>query len=255
MTYIKNCHQHLDDITGAFEPARSVDNFLTQDEIEHLILLQFQLADKVKYTQTSNNIQPVCNVNKLFEEIPSLTERFYELIGDFSDHHTGNYYITTQLHDAHVDLLTERECLEPWTQSLIPYKSCVIPLMISDNAHAQTAFFNQRHIGYSITFDRVGISEQANSDYELSREYPNLFNIDGTRNYSNRDYERKKNILFPQIPVGNLKGLSIETVLDYTPGSVMLFDACQIHASCVKRSKPNYKWLKSGINIQFYKEV
>ena len=69
------------------------------------------------------------------------------------------------------------------------------------------------------------------------------------------EWPEKTGFLFPQIPRGNMQGLSIETVLEFIPGDVMIFDACQIHASCVKRSKPNYKWLKSGINLQFYKEV
>jgi len=258
MTYIDNCKTYLREITGAFEPAQSIPAFFTEKEINDLLLLQFQLADRLKYTATSNNIQPVCNIDSLFEKLPWLADKFKAVIGDFMDNHSGNYYITTQLHDAHVDLLSEEETLRPefaWSKRVIPYKSCVIPLIITPGAEAQTAFFHQRHVGYSVTLDRANVSSQDNSDYTLARMYPTMYNIDGSESGHYEPYERKKFILFPQIPLANLTGLSVETVLDYDIGSVMIFDACQIHASCVKRNKPNYRWLKSGINIQFYKEI
>lgn len=255
MTYIENCKKHQQTIVDNYEPARLVNNMFTPDEIEQLSLLQFQLADRLKWAPSSNNMQPVCDVNKLFEHMPVLKEKFQKEIGEFSDNHSGNFYITTQLHDAHVDLLSERECSEEWTNNIIPYKSCVIPLMITNWSDAQTAFFDQRHIGYSVTLDRLHKSEQGNSDYTVAREYPECTTIDGKIADMQKEYKRETEFLFPQIPSGNLRGLSIEKVFTYTPGDVMLFDACQIHASCTRRSKPNYRWLKSGINIQFYKEV
>jgi len=257
MSYIDNCEKYHKQIVDAFEPARCVENFFSADEIDQLRLLQFQLADRLKYTSTSNNIQPVCDIDTVFERLPWLADRMRTEIGDFSDHHTGNYYITTQLHDAHVDLLSRQETDRPefeWSNRVIPYKSVVIPLIISERADAYTAFFHQRHIGYSFTFDRVNISEQENSDYTIIRTYPDFYNIDGK--ISNKgEYVREKNFLFPQIPPGNLIGLSIEDALPYEVGNIMIFDACQIHASTVKRNKPNYRWLKSGMNIQFYKEI
>jgi len=258
MTYIDNCTQYKQQIIDNFEPARLLQNFLTTEQTQQLMLLQFQLADRIKYTATSNNIQPVCNIDTLFERLPWLRDKFVSEIGEFSDNHSGNYYITTSLHDAHVDLLSESECSRPefaWAQRVIPYKSCVIPLIISNKAEAVTAFFNQRHIGHSITFDRVNISQQENSDYEVSRVYPDLYERDGTIADSEYRYRRKKDVLFPQIPAGNMQGLSVEIVMPYRVGDVMLFDACQIHASGTRRNRPNYRWLKSGINIQFYKEI
>lgn len=257
MSYIDNCEKYHTDIVGNFTPATSIPNFFTDSELQDLLLLQFQLADRIKYTPTSNNIQPVCDIDSVFKSCTWLAPKMREVIGDFADNHSGNYYITTQLHDAHVDLLSETETQRPefaWSKNVIPYKSCVIPLVITPKADAYTAFFHQRHIGYSFTFDRVNISEQENSDYTIIRSYPDFYNIDGE--ISNKgDYVREKNFLFPQIPQGNLFGLSIEECLPYDLGSIMIFDACQIHASTVKRNKPNYRWLKSGMNIQFYKEI
>lgn len=255
MTYIDNCRQHQAEIIDNFRPARSVENMFTEDELEQLRLKQFQLADKLKWAASSNNIQPVCDINQLFVELPWLADKFKEEIGEFSDYHTGNFYITTQLHDAHADLLSERECQESWTHKVIPYKSAIIPLMITNYSDAHTAFFEQRHVGYSVTLDRLHVSEQGNSDYNVAREYPVCYDYQGNECDMEQDYVRETEFLFPQIPVGNMRGLKVGTVLPYEIGSAMIFDACQIHASCVRRSKPNYRWLKSGINIQFYKEV
>jgi len=255
MTYKENLKQHHKQITERFSEARTAKGLLTSEQVNELFQQQFILAEGAKWTASSRNIQTSVDIDTLFERCPFLNEVFANELGDYYKHHSGNFYMTTQLHDAHVDLLTEEETSRfEWAKNVVPYKSCVIPLIITDSADAHTAFFNERHIGTSITFDRVEVSSQENSDYEIAREYPDLYDINGNI-IRTEEWPEKTGFLFPQIPRGNMQGLSIETVLEFIPGDVMIFDACQIHASCVKRSKPNYKWLKSGINLQFYKEV
>ena len=185
----------------------------------------------------------------MFEDFPWMQDKFESILKhDFSEHHTGNYYITTQLHDAHVDLMTESETKFDWAEKLIPYKSCVIPLGITAGAEAYTAFFKQRHIGTSITFDRVGQSSQDKSMYEIAREYPDLETLD-TPTLENTDY------IFPHIDEGNICDFDLEAVFPFQPGNALVFDACQLHASCVTRRRPNFNSLKTGINIQFYIKV
>lgn len=252
---IENIQKYHSKIVSNFSEAKTVKHCFTQEQINELFQQQFILAEGAKWTPSSRNIQTSVDIDTLFVNCPWLDDVFSDIIGDYYKHHSGNFYITTQLHDAHVDLLTHDETQRfEWAKNVIPWKSCVIPLAITDGADAHTAFFNERHIGTSITFDRVQISSQQNSDYEIAREYPDLYDIHG--NIAKTDeWPDKTGFLFPQIPRGNMQGLSIESVLEFNLGDIMVFDACQIHASCVKRSKPNYKWLKSGINIQFYKEV
>lgn len=250
MPYIDNCIRYKDDIISRFSASESLSGFLTRREVDELLLAQFQLADRIKWTATSNNIQPVCDIDALFKKLPWLDEKFSEVLGDYSDHHSGNFYITTQLHDAHADLLTADECSNPsfeWTHTVVPYKSVVIPLLLTEGGDAHTAFFRQRHIGHSITLDKAGVSKQSDSMYQIARHYPDF--ITHGQIYTGDEY------LMPQIPEENLSGMDIETILQFNIGDVMLFDSCQIHASCVSTHSPNYKWLKSGINIQFYKEI
>ena len=255
MTYKENLENKHTEIVERFSLAQTVKDALTADQVNDLFQQQFILAEGAKWSPTSRNIQTSVDIDTLFTNCPWLDEVMNKHIGDYYKHHSGNFYITTQLHDAHVDLLTDDETERfEWAKNVVPWKSCVIPLVITDGADAHTAFFNERHIGTSITFDRVEVSSQENSAYEIARDYPDLYDINGNIT-STDESPNKTGFLFPQIPRGNMQGMSIESVLEFTPGDLMIFDACQIHASCVKRSKPNYKWLKSGINLQFYKEV
>lgn len=255
MLYADIIEKYRDSIIERFEPSRVLENALDEKKINDLMLYQFKNSDRVRWTDTSNNIQPICNISKLFDQFEWLQELFENEIGSFSKHHSGNYYITTQLHDSHADLLTESETKEEWAHNLIPYKSCVIPLAMSHESRAHTAFFKQRHIGFSITLDRKYQSEQKKSLYEISREYPDFYLQDGTISPSSKYSPVGQEYIFPHIEDENLDGLEIEAVHEFIPGNIMIFDACQIHASCVMRSRPNFHWLKNGINIQFYREA
>ena len=246
MSYFDLLNQHSDTIIRNFEPARCEENVFSDNDLHQLTLYQFQNADDLRWTDSSSNIQPILNVTRLFEDFPWMQDKFESILKhDFSKHHTGNYYITTQLHDAHVDLMTEAETQFDWAENLIPYKSCIIPLGITAGAEAYTAFFKQRHIGTSVTFDRTGQSSQDNSMYDISRTYPTFETID-TPALTDTNY------IFPHIDTENICDFEIEAVFPFNPGSVMVFDACQLHASCVTKRRPNFNSLKTGVNIQFY---
>lgn len=246
MSYLDFLENHKTEIVNRFEHSRVLENVLTKDMIEQLMLYQFQNSDRVRWTDTSNNIQPILNVTRLFEDIDWMQPFFEKELGLFSEHHTGNYYITTNLHDIHVDLMTEYETKFDWAQNLLPYKSCVIPLAISADAEAYTAFFSQRHIGYSTTFDRYGQSSQDKSMYKITRNYPEFVELKSNNN------DKFDNYVFPHIVDENINDLTLEGVYKFTPGNILVFDACQLHASCVTRQRPNFTSLKMGINIQFY---
>jgi hypothetical protein len=249
MNYRELIDKHKTTIVNNFEPTRCEENVFTERDLHQLTLYQFQNADDLRWTDTSSNIQPILNVSQLFKDLPWMQDKFESILKhDFSEHHTGNYYITTQLHDAHVDLMTESETEFDWAENLIPYKSCVIPLVITASAEAYTAFFKQRYIGTSMTFDRVGQSSQDKSMYKIAREYPELETLD-TPTLENTDY------IFPHIDDGNICDFELEAVFPFLPGNAIIFDACQLHASCVTRKRPNFNSLKAGINIQFYIKV
>ena len=253
--YFENTINHRDTIVDNFSPAECLQNFFNEEEIEQLRLYQFSNSQRIKWTASSNNIQPVVDIDTMFENLTWLDDKFNEILGEYYSKHTGNFYITTQLHDCHVDLLTDEETQTfDWTHNVIPYKSVVIPLMFSNNAEAYTVFFNQRHIGHSVTLDRSFDSHQNNSMYHVAREYPTFYDVNGNETNSSEEFNDSK-FLFPHISNETLYGLTIENAFDYKVGNCMVFDACQLHCSATTYTRPNYRWMKSGINIQFYREV
>lgn len=252
--YFENTINHRQSIIDAFSPAECYDNFFSKDEIEQLVLYQFQNSQRIKWTASSNNIQPVVDIDTMFESLPWLDDKFSDILDDYFEKHTGNFYITTQLHDCHVDLLTDEETETfDWIHQVIPYKSVVIPLMISSN-DAHTVFFDQRHIGHSVTLDRSYSSQQDNSMYKIARDYPTFYDVNGVECDTNAELDFE-NYLFPHLDSETLRGLTVENAFNFQVGDAMVFDSCQVHCSATTREKPNYRWMKSGINIQFYKEV
>ncbi len=251
MSYIENCNTHRNTIIKNFEEAKLVKDCLDKDLIKELLMYQFTEAYNIKWQDTSRNLQAICDIDEIFTKIPVMQDIFKNLIGEFSEHHTGNFYITSMLHDAHCDLLTQSECemsMFEWTKRMIPYKSAIIPLVINEDAEAYTAFFRQRHIGHSITLDKGGRSEQENSLYEIAREYPEFY-----------EYGPKLESDFrnPLLPKDTVEDLDYENIFKFEVGDIMLFDACQIHMSVVEswKEEKDIDFLKSGINIQFYREV
>lgn len=254
MTYIENCKNYKQQIINNFEPARLVEDVFSEDQLAELMLFQFQNAKRLKWTATSSNMQPVVNISRV-ARIDWLRDFMHEQIGDYANIHTGNYYITTQPHDAHCDLLTQDECdHDDDFNKLVPYKSVIIPLGITHNTAAHTAFFKQRHIGYSVTLDREYDTSQDDSMYDIAREYPDFYDVDGTITTYN-EIEQHEDFEFPHLSNENMRGLEIESVHRFLPGSIMIFDACQVHATAqYKRLPPMWdRWLKNGINIQFYR--
>ena len=252
MSYIENCKTHRQTIIDNFQEAHLAKGVLDSDLVKDLLMYQFTQAYNIKWQDTSRNLQPICDIDEIFEKIPKMQDIFESLIGEFSDYHTGNFYITSMLHDAHCDLLTQTECdmeMFRWTDKMIPYKSAIIPLAINSDAEAYTAFFRQRHIGHSITLDKMGRSEQSNSLYEIAREYPEFYEFG--KHYDGPEYHN------PLLPKGNVEELDIESIFKFEVGDIMIFDACQIHMSVVEswKQERDIDFLKSGINIQFYREI
>jgi hypothetical protein len=253
MKYIECCKHYKSQIIESFEPAYSIDNFFTDDEIKQLTLYQFQNSNRIKMQNSSSNIQPIVDMSILFKDLDFLKSKCTDVFGKFADEHTGNFFITNRLHDIHVDLIAETEASNPWYDNLIPYKSVIIPLFLTKDETAHTTFMEQRRIGYSVIFDRDFLSPSESSIYEIQREYTDLIDINGNQTDPNIDLNQWSENKYPQITKNNFIGFSEESILEQRVGSLIVFDSCQIHASCDMNQKP-YNWLKNAINIQFYKE-
>lgn len=252
--YITNCQTYRQDIISRFEPAYIMEKFFSDDDLQTLMDYQFQNAKRVKARVSGMNIQSVVSVQRMFRENQWLTDKFTEALGEFDEILTGNFYITIMHHDAHVDLINEDEENDPVFHNLIPWKSVVFPIFLSDNADCYTAFMDQRRIGYAATFDRLSVTDQGDSSYKLFREYDGFLDVNGNPLPSTNDSPGWSEEKYPIIPKENFSGFSEEAIFKQRMGDVMVFDACQVHASCqLPGSNPH--WMKNGMNIQFYKTV
>lgn len=254
LRYITCCKNYRQQIIERFRPAQKIPKFFSKSEIEKIRLYQFQNAHRAKFQETASNIQSVVDMTDMFKKMPWLQYRFEELFGrgEFSTEHSGNFYITTQPHDCHVDLPTEDEHTHRWYDNMIPWKSVIIPLFLRHGTKAWTAFYKQRRIGYSVTFDRDFSSSQDNSAYRIARVYDGLVDQFGNPTDAEKDYGQWSEERYPHVSQNNLRGFEEETILEHETGSLFVFDACQIHASVLHDGKPA-DWMKNGINIQFYK--
>ena len=265
--YINNCKKYRQDIIDRFEPAYVMEKFFSDNEVQILMDYQFQNAKRVKARSSSCNIQSVVSMQRMFRDNPWLTDKFTEALGEFDDNsQTGNYYITIQHHDAHVDLISEEEYINDQTQCLedptyksvtdtvIPWKSVVFPLFLSYEAECYTTYMHQRRIGYAATFDRESLTDQADSSYKLFREYDGFLDVNGNPLPNTNDSPGWTEEKYPLISKENFSGFSEEAIFKQVTGDVMVFDACQVHASCQPAGTSTH-WMKNGMNIQFYKTV
>lgn len=253
LKYLTCCKKYKDEIIQRFRPAKKIDKFFSRNELEQLRLYQFQHCHRAKFQPTASNIQPIVDITKMFSDLPWLQFKFEEYFGrgEFSKEHSGNFYITSQPHDCHVDLPNEEEERHRWYDNLIPYKSVIIPLFLTHDTRAWTVFYKQRRIGYSVTFDRDFSSKQENSTYRIIREYDGLIDQFGNPTDAEKNYGQWSNQRYPHVSENNLRGFDEEIVLEHELHSMFVFDACQIHASVLHDGKP-VNWMKNGINIQFY---
>jgi len=255
MSYTDNCKTYRQDIIDRFEPAYVIENFFNEKEIEKLIKYQFKNAKRVKARPSSGNIQSVISVQRMMKNLKWLDDKFKAVFGEYNWIQTGNYYITIRHHDAHVDLISDEEAENPVFDQNIPFKSVVFPLYLSPiDAECYTAFMHQRRIGHAATFDRGSVSKQEYSSYKLFREYNGFIDINGNAMPSENDSADWSAERYPTITKENFSGFSEEIVFKQRVGDIMVFDACQVHASC-QLDGTSDRWLKNGMNIQFYKTV
>ena len=79
MDYKNNCKQFKDTIVDNFSKSQCIENFFTQQEIELLSTYQFKNTERLKWTATSNNIQPVIDIDTMFKTFDWLDNKFNKI--------------------------------------------------------------------------------------------------------------------------------------------------------------------------------
>lgn len=192
-----------------------IDNFFDKDEIEFLIAKQKEFETVNKQGAVNNwrySNQP--------EFIEWLETRFKKVLSRDFEMHGGNFFKTNVPFFVHTDTAKDHD--------FIPYKNIVVPLINPQENHpCYTVMFKQRWYGEATMFWKGPIFLSAKPDY--NHKVVDYTELEG---YTNKDisvdlYKR----FLTHMPYNNLHGLSIDRVLQWKVGDILIFDCTQLHSS------------------------
>jgi hypothetical protein len=217
----------IDRIKNSFSDPYLVDNFISQNEIDHLINLfendNGEGADPNQKKVYKNTGPVTLDIHKYFSDpvVDAIMNRIKMQIGDF-DITTGFFFFTNYPHIIHNDDLFE-----------LPnniYKAITIPLRLDSDEeiteYSNLCFFDQHYFHGPSKF------------FKGSKDIPTYYNkcvydyrrIDGlaeTNAISKEVYEKYFTHLNPEW----LEGLSLHSMFQWKPGSCMIFDSLRLHCA------------------------
>jgi hypothetical protein len=219
--------QQIDTIKNSFSNPYLVDNFINQNEIDHLIdLFENDIDDGVDPSQKKvyKNTGPVTlDIHKYLSDpvVDSILNRIRSKIGDF-DITAGFFFFTNYPHIIHNDDLFQ-----------LPdniYKGITIPLRLDSDDQitdfSNLCFFDQHYFHGPSKF------------FKNSQDIPTYYNkciydyndIDGlveTNAISEELYQQ----YFTHLNKEWLEGLSLHSVFQWKPGNCMIFDSLRLHCA------------------------
>lgn len=194
-----------------------IKDFLSLDEISYLIECEKKFGDEFRH-----NIPGLKRVNHPWnrEERELLEERLSNVLGRFSVW-GGNYFISEMAYTPHVDL--GRNLSSPTR------KNVLLPLSIfPQEKKTYLVLFQQRYFGNSASLCAAPRKNPPKAGYnDRLLDYSYLKNFDPNHQI---DPEIQATHL-KHVKRGDLKGLSIEQIIPWEPGSCIIFDSTQVHCS------------------------
>lgn len=193
-----------------------VHNFFDDKEIEFLLKKQkeFETVNKqglVNNWRYSNQPEFIDWLETKFRT--ALKEHEFEM-------HGGNFFKTNIPFFVHTDTAKDH--------NFVPYKNIVVPLINPQEDHpCYTVMFKQRWYGEAAMFWKGPIFLSAKPDYNHK-----LVDYSALEGYTNRDISVHEYTRFlTHLPFNNLHGLSIDRVLRWKVGDILVFDCTQLHSS------------------------
>ncbi|NQY99633.1 MAG: hypothetical protein HRT45_03070 [Bdellovibrionales bacterium] len=138
--------------------------------------------------------------------------------------HGGSFVSTSVPFHVHTDTGKTDEMGDQY----FPYKNILIPLSASsESQQLSTIFFNQRNFGQASHFWRGERFEGQVPKYNFKvTDYQDLIGFTN-EHFDQDDYEK----YLTHLPYENLFGLSIDRIVEWSIGDVIVFDCSQLHAS------------------------
>lgn len=229
----------IDNIKKSFSDPYIVDNFVTPEDIKHLINLYD--SDDPYQAKVYKNTGPVTlDIHKYLNDpvVDGIMKRIELAIGKF-EITAGFFFFTDYPHIIHNDDLFE-----------LPdnvYKAITIPLRVDTDTNiegvSQLCFFDQNYFH--------GPSKFFKGDDDIPTYYNKQIydykDIDGLLEHNKINDECYLKY-FTHLKREWLDGLSLHSVLPWTPGSCMIFDSVRLHCSSDFRKKG----IKSKLGLSIF---
>jgi len=214
--------EQIDNIKKNFSDPYIVENFLTQNDINHLIDL-YENGTPVQPKVYKNTGPITLNITNYLDDnvVMDIINRLKIMIGDF-DITAGFWFWTDYPHIIHNDDLFQL----PDTM----YKGITIPLMLDNDSNSselpKLCFFEQCYFH--------GPSKFFNGDTEVPTFYNKQIyeysEVDGILDYDAID-DKLYQEYFTHLKRKWLKGLSFKSALPWKPGSCIIFDSVRLHCA------------------------
>jgi hypothetical protein len=220
--------QQIDDIKSRFVEPFSVDNFLSNEEVEYLVNMYESHSDEQNLAERKvyKNTGPVTLNLKSYaddEVVVKILERLKYVIGPYEI--TASFFFHTNIpHIIHNDDLFQ-----------LPdgiYRAITFPLKfyrtVESDVLPNLCFFDQSYFQGPSKFFKG--SEQDNIPSYYNQKLYDYSNVDGVLDYNAIDDETYAK-LFTHLKREWLDGLSLKSYLPSKIGSALIFDSVRLHAS------------------------
>lgn len=251
-----------------FQPVTVHDNMFSEEEIEWLYGYAFSRCGTVRHN-ANGTIFTSMNLEGAYEKF---ADRINEICPGAENAPVvgGNFFITLDQYGLHNDSTRqsdwqntlEKTPIDHEMRKYVPWRNIIIPLWTNPSGiESHAVFFEQRHVDYAHVYNHGMKKGQ-----ETATTYPIVDNhadidfhlLDGTLqskddNLNKYDEEHFEKYLY-YTPYRRLTGLTPETTCNWTPGSPIVFDAVQLHAT--NKGYPDNQWRnKMGLLFTFLREV
>ena len=253
--------------------AKCLDNIFSKEELDWVWKNAFT-DDSVPRLNKNGTVIIDTDMTKVYDRYK---DKILECVGEVAADTCaigGNYFITPQQYGLHMDAMREKGYrgmlesvpLNDKQRVFTTWKNFILPLWMGVNDDefdgGQIVFFEQRDIGWAKVYNGGNQTPGIASIYEIVTDYTDIqfYDRNGVeipREDNAIPFDKDFHSKYLNTPYRRVQGLSAENVFDWTPGSPMVFDAVQLHATNEGSKDKNKKmWnSKMGLLMMFYKEL
>jgi hypothetical protein len=263
----------IENIRRHSSEAQCLDNMFSKDDLDWIWKNAFT-DDSVPRLNKNGTVIIDTDMTKIYDRYK---DKILECVGESAADTCaigGNYFITPQQYGLHMDAMREKGYkgmletvpLNHEQRVYTTWKNFILPLWLGSNDDeldgGQIVFFEQRDIGWAKVYNGGNQTPGIASIYEIVTDYTNIqfYDRNGAaipREKNAEPFDKEFHSKYLNTPYRRVQGLTAENVFDWIPGTPMVFDAVQLHATNEGSKDKNKKmWnSKMGLLMMFYKEL